>query len=129
MSETQQAAVKRIASRLPEGYGFDPATITLLITTILPEILGCLFRNDDTDPYQYQSRVRALNERNPVRLLRRTTRAVKVEAWREKRQRLSDDEAKAIAEAMIAEAMAAEPVFGTAVGRDVQKVLFGEGHL
>ena len=125
MSETQQAA-ERIAGRLPEGYGFDPATITLLITTILPEMLGCLFRNDDTDPSQYQNRVRALNERNPVRLLRRTTRAVKVEAWREKRQRLSDDEAKAIAEAMIAEAMAAEPVFGAAVGRDVQQILEDE---
>ena len=128
MSETQQAA-ERIAGRLPEGYGFDPATITLLITTILPEILGCLFRNDDTDPNQYQNRVRALNERNPVRLLRRTTLAVKREAWREKRQQLSYDEAKAIAAAMIEEAMAAEPVFGAAVGRDVQKVLFGEGHL
>jgi hypothetical protein len=126
MSETQQAA-ERIAGRLPEGYGFDPATITLLITTILPEILGCLFRNDDTDPYQYQSRVRALNERNPVRLLRRTALAVKREAWREKRQHLSYDEAKIIAAAMIEEAMAAEPVFGAAVGRDVLNTLFGEG--
>ena len=122
MGDIKQAA-GRIFGRLPEGYGFDPATITLLITTILPEMLGCLFRNDDTDPSHYQDRVRALNERNPVRLLRRTTRAVKVEAWREKRQRLSDDEAKAIAEAMIAEAMAAEPVFGAAVGRDVKRIL------
>ena len=128
MSETQQAA-ERIAGRLPEGYGLDPATVTLLITTILPEILGCLFRNDDTDPVAYQNRVRALSDRNPIRLLRRTTLAVKREAWREKRQQLSYDEAKAIAAAMIEEAMAAEPVFGTAVGRDVLNILFGEGHL
>ena len=93
MSETVQAA-QRIAGRLPEGYGFDPATITLLITTILPQILGCLFDNDDTDPNQYQDRVRALNERNPVRLLRRTTRAVRRESLRQDQQRLSNDEAK-----------------------------------
>ena len=122
MSETAQAA-KRIFGRLPSGYGFDPATITLLITTIIPEILGCLFDNDDTDPNQYQNRVRAMNERNPVRLLRRTTRAVKRESLRQDQQRLSNDEAKAIAEAMIAEAMAAEPVFGAAVGRDVKQIL------
>ena len=124
MSETVQAA-ERIAGRLPEGYGFDPATITLLITTILPQILGCLFDNDDTNVNDYQNRIRALNERNPVRLLRRTTRAVKRESLRQDQQRLSNDEAKAIAEAMIAEAMAAEPVFGAAVGRDVEQILEG----
>lgn len=128
MSDTKQAA-ERIASRLPEGYGFDPATITLLITTILPQLLGCLFDNDDTEPAYYQDRIRALNERNPVRLLRRTTRAVKVEAWRSDRERLNNDEAKAIAEAMIAEAMAAEPVFGAAVGRDAVITLQSEGQL
>ena len=124
MSEAVQAA-KRIFGRLPEGYGFDPATITLLITTILPQILGCLFDNDDTNVNDYQNRIRALNERNPVRLLRRTTRAVKRESLRQDQQRLSNDEAKAIAEAMIAEAMAAEPVFGAAVGRDVEQILEG----
>jgi len=126
MSETVQAA-QRIAGRLPEGYGFDPATITLLITRILPQILGCLFDNDDTDINHYQDRVRALNDRNPVRLQRRTTRAVKREAWRKDRQRLSDGEAKAIAEAMIAEAMAAEPVFGSAVGLNALEILDLEG--
>jgi hypothetical protein len=126
MSETQQAA-ERIAGRLPEGYGLDPATVTLLITTILPEILGCLFRNDDTDPVAYQNRVRALSDRNPIRLLRRTTLAVKREAWREKRQQLSYDEAKAIAAAMIEEAMAAEPVFSAAVGRNALEFLELEG--
>lgn len=128
MSDTQQAA-ERIAGRLPDGYGFDPATITMLITTILPQLLGCLFDNDDTEPGYYQDRIRALNERNPVRLLRRTTRAVKVEAWRSDRERLNNDEAKAIAEAMIAEAMAAEPVFGAAVGRDALINLQSEGQL
>ena len=124
-TETQQAA-ERIAGRLPEGYGFDPTTITLLITTILPEILGCLFNNDDTDPDRFQNRVRDLNERNPVRLLRRTTRAVRREAWRKDRQRLTLAAAEAIAEAMIAEAMAAEPVFGSAVGRDIERILEDE---
>ena len=126
MSTETQDAAERIAGRLPKEYGFDPATITLLITTILPEILGCLFSNDDTDPDHFQDRVRALNERNPVRLQRRTTRAVRREAWRKDRRRLTLADAEFIAVAMIAEAMAAEPVFGSAVGRDVQQILEGE---
>ena len=126
MSTETQDAAERIAGRLPEGYGFDPATITLLITTILPEIFGCLFDNDDTDPDHFQDRVRALNDRNPVRLQRRTTRAVRREAWRKDRQRLTLADAEAIADAMIAEAMAAEPVFGSAVGRDVEQILEGK---
>ena len=126
MSETVQAA-KRIAGRLPEGYGFDPATITLLITTIIPEILGCLFDNDDRTPDTYQDRVRAMNERNPVRLLRRTALKVKREAWRKDRQHLSYSQAEVIAVAMIEEAMAAEPVFSAAVGRNALEFLELEG--
>lgn len=122
MNETAQAA-QRIAGRLPEGYGFDPATITLLITTILPEILGCLFDNDDRTPDTYQDRVRAMNAKNPSRLLRRTALRVKREALRKDRQRIDYDQAEVIAEAMIAEAMSAEPVFGAAVGRDVEQIL------
>ena len=127
MSTETQDAAERIAGRLPEGYGFDPATVTLLITTILPEILGCLFDNDDRTPDTYQNRVRVMNARNPARLLRRTALKVKREALRKDRQRLSYDEAAAIADAMIAEALAAEPVFSAAVGRNALEFLDLEG--
>ena len=116
-----QQAAERVAERIPDGFGVDPLTILALLQTVIPAFLDCLNRNDDTDPDTVFARVRSLYDRNPERLLRRTTRNCRARARREG-TRLSYAQAEDMARAIILEAIGTEPVFGAALAREVEEI-------
>ena len=123
MSETtyNQQAAERVAKRIPDGFGIDPLTILALLQTVIPAFLDCLNRNDDTDPDTVFARVKTLYDRNPERLLRRTTRNCRARARREG-TRLSYAQAEDMARAIILEAIGTEPTFGAALAREVEEI-------
>ena len=114
-----QQAAERVAKRIPDGFGVDPMTVLVLLQTVIPAFLDCLNRNDDTDPDTVFQRVQSLYDRNPERLLLRTTRNCRSQARREG-TRLSYAQAKDMAMAIILEAIGTEPVFGAALAREVE---------
>ena len=116
-----QQAAERVARRIPDGFGVDPMTVLVLLQTVIPAFLDCLNRNDDTDPDTVFQRVQSLYDRNPERLLRRTTRNCRSQARREG-TRLSYAQAEDMARAIILEAIGAEPAFGSALAREVEDV-------
>ena len=122
MSEkTYQQAAERVAERIPDGFGIDPMTVLVLLQTVIPAFLDCLNRNDDTDPDTVFQRVQSLYDKNPERLLRRTTRNCRAQARREG-TRLSYAQAEDMARAIILEAIGTEPTFGSALAREVEDV-------
>ena len=123
MSETtyNQQAAERVAKRIPDGFGIDPLTILALLQTVIPAFLDCLNRNDDTDPDTVFARVKTLYDRNPERLLRRTTLNCLARA-REEGTRLSRAQAEDMAMAIILEAIGTEPTFGAALAREVEEI-------
>ena len=116
-----QQAAERVANRIPDGFGVDPLTILTLLQTVIPAFLDCLNRNDDTDPDTVFERVKTLYDRNPERLILRTTRNCRLQARREG-TRLSYAQAKDMAMAIILEAIGTEPVFGAALAREVEEI-------
>ena len=116
-----QQAAERVANRIPDGFGVDPMTVLVLLQTVIPAFLDCLNRNDDTDPDTVFQRVQSLYDRNPERLLRRTTRNCRAQARREG-TRLSHAQAEDMARAIILEAIGAEPTFGSALAREVEEI-------
>jgi hypothetical protein len=93
----------RIAERVKSTnveFGFD---LIPFILPLVPRLFGCLTDNDEVSAKTAQDRIVELNEKDPARLLRRTTKAVLRHARKEGR-RLTDEQAKAIAQATIAEA-------------------------
>ena len=119
-----QQAAERVANRIPDGFGVDPMTVLVLLQTVIPAFLDCLNRNDDTDPDTVFDRVKTLYDRNPERLLRRTARNCRAQARREHRgqTRLSHAQSEDMARAIILEAIGTEPVFGSALAREVEDV-------
>jgi len=116
-----QQAAERVAERIPDGFGIDPMTVLVLLQTVIPAFLDCLNRNDDTDPDTVFQRVQSLYDKNPERLLRRTTRNCRAQARREG-TRLSYAQAEDMARAIILEAIGTEPTFGSALAREVEDV-------
>ncbi len=116
-----QMAAERVAERIPDGFGVDPMTVLVLLQTVIPAFLDCLNRNDDADPDTVLARVRSLYDKNPERLLRRTTRNCRAQARREG-TRLTYAQAEDMARAIILEAIGTEPVFGAALAREVEVV-------
>ena len=116
-----QQAAERVAKRIPDGFGIDPMTVLVLLQTVIPAFLDCLNRNDDTDPDTVFERVKTLYDKNPERLLRRTTRNCRSQARREG-TRLSYAQAEDMARAIILEAIGTEPTFGSALAREVEDV-------
>jgi len=96
-------------------------TVLVLLQTVIPAFLDCLNRNDDTGPDTVFDRVKTLYDRNPERLLRRTTRNCRAQARREG-TRLSHAQAEDMARAIILEAIGTEPVFGSALAREVEEI-------
>jgi len=94
-------------------------TVLVLLQTVIPAFLDCLARNDDTDPDTVFERVKTLYDKNPERLLRRTSRNCRAQARREG-TRLSRAQADDMAIAIIVEAIGTEPVFGAALAREVE---------
>ena len=116
-----QMAAERVAERIPDGFGVDPMTVLVLLQTVIPAFLNCLNRNDDTDPDTVFQRVQSLYDKNPERLLRRTTRNCRAQSRREG-TRLSYAQAEDMARAIILEAIGAEPTFGSALAREVEEI-------
>ena len=116
-----QMAAERVAERIPDGFGVDPMTVLVLLQTVIPAFLDCLNRNDDTDPDTVFARVQKMYDKNPERLLRRTTRNCRAQARREG-TRLTYAQAEDMARAIILEAIGTEPVFGSALAREVEEI-------
>ena len=93
----------RIADRVrATGVKFAFELLPFLLP-LASRLFGCLTDNDDVTPSTAQDRVKTLHEKDPARLLRRTTKAVHRHARKEGR-RLTDEQAEAIAKSTISEA-------------------------
>jgi hypothetical protein len=102
MATSEQASM-RIANRvvgLGVKFGFE---LLPFILPLVSRLFGCLTDNDEVTPSTAQERIQTLHEKDPARLLRRTTKAVHRHARKEGR-RLTDDQAEVIAKATIDEA-------------------------
>lgn len=99
MTETEKQAV-RVAARVPATVGFDPATVISLLVTVLPMILKCFNKNDETDPAKINAAVKRQNDSAPAVLRRRTARRIRGEADHP----MSKEQSFTLAEAVIAEA-------------------------
>lgn len=113
--KTQASAV---ASRIDsQEVGIDPATIALILTTILPQLFNCLKDNDGVSASSTQDRIKALNEKDRPRLIRRTAIAVKKNHKAEQRKKpkrlrlpdLTDEQAEALAIAIIDQTIDGDP--------------------
>lgn len=113
--KTQASAV---ASRIDsQEVGIDPATITLILTTILPQLFSCLKDNDGVSSSSTQDRIKALNDKDRPRLIRRTALAVKKNHKAEQRKKpkrlrlpdLTDEQAEALAIAIIDQTIDGDP--------------------
>ena len=99
MTETEKQAV-RVAARVPETVGFDPATVVMILTRVLPMILSCFNKNDETDPAKINAAVKRQNDSAPAVLRRRTARRIRGEAT----EPMTREQSFTLAEAVIAEA-------------------------
>lgn len=109
MSDIQSQA-EAVAARIDtQEVGLDPATITLILTTVLPKLFSCLQDNDFVSSSTLQKRIEVLNEKDRPRLIKRTAIAVKKQHKAEQRKQpkrlrlpdLSNEQAVAMAIAII----------------------------
>jgi hypothetical protein len=101
MATSEQASM-RISDRVQKTglqFGFS---LILFILPMLSRLLGCLTDNDDVSSETAQDRVLELHEKDPARLLKRTTKAVLRHAKKEHKV-LSKEQAQIIAQAIIDE--------------------------
>lgn len=97
-----QAQAKLVANRVnATTFGFDPLTILTLVTTLLPLLMSCFNRNDEPNPSLVSASFRRYHERNPTVLRKRTMRRIRAEAT----ENLSKEQAYALADAVIAQAL------------------------
>ena len=75
--------VKAAANRIPHGRtGIDPITIITIFSQVLPTLIDCLHRNDDVSSTTLQDRVKAMNEKDPKRLIKRVASNLRKDAKR-----------------------------------------------
>ena len=100
-----EAQAQKIAAR-PEvaAVGFDPFTIMIILSTVLPMLAQCFQQSDEPDSAQVAARVRQMNETHPNRLRARTMVAVKREA-KKKGTRMTNEQAYVIADGIIAQTL------------------------
>lgn len=105
-SEIIQKQAERVAARVDaQSVGFDPATIIMILSTVLPLILKCFQKNDEPNPAQVNAAVKRQYESAPGVLRRRTARRIRGEA----EQPMTKAQSFELADAVIAEACEAEP--------------------
>lgn len=98
MSETHKAFATRAADRVDaDEVGIDPTIIITIITTLLPLLIGCFSREDESDPESIKSAVKERNERNPDQLRRRMAHRIR----RDSTERIDRQQANALADAVI----------------------------
>lgn len=107
-----------------ERVGLDPATIIMILTQVLPLVISCFKRNDEADPQAIQKAVQRASTTPAGRaaLRRRTMRRIRAESSTP----LSKDEAFALADAVIEEALEQNPQAIAAVCAVVSDSEFGE---
>lgn len=91
-----------------EEYGIDPATIALILTTVLPTLMDCFMPMAQTED-EVMANVRLQYKRNARRTRRRLAYAIR----RETPEKLSTRAAYALADATIDECLSRErPIYG-----------------
>lgn len=96
-----ESQARNVASRVPNSVGFDPATILMILTTVLPLLAKCFGRNDESDPTKMKAEIATQNERAPEQLRRRTARRIRGDADHP----MTKPQSFALADAVIAEAV------------------------
>lgn len=107
--EAAQGAAQRVDA---EAVGLDPAMITLILTQILPLIISC-FRREEPSPQEIQRAVRR-KTRTPrlrARFLRNLSHSIQEKSDTE----LTDEQADAMAEAVLEETLNQNPQMVSAV--------------
>jgi hypothetical protein len=105
VSTVFEAQAKKIAAR-PEvaAVGFDPITILMILSTVLPMLAQCFQKSDEPDPAKVAARVREMQQTHPKRLRARTMVAVKREA-KAKGNRMTNEQAYIVADGIIAQTL------------------------
>lgn len=114
---TVEAAAKSVAGRVDSSkvsFGFE-MLLPILVQVLTSLITGC-GREEEPAPVKVNAKVKALNEANPTRLLRRTTAAVIRDA---RPKRLKRTEAEELARAIIEEACESSPARVASVFRSL----------
>ncbi len=105
MSNSVQSFARKAAERVDERSTSKSITAIIgLITTLLPAILQLFQGCGGASGQSPQAQAREANQRNPGQLRRRTRHAVRQDA-RSRGEKLSGQEVKALADAMIEEAI------------------------
>lgn len=110
INEAATAAAQRVDA---ESVGLDPVTIITILTQVLPLVISCFQRNDEADPQSIQKALQRQSSTPAGRasLRRRTMRRVRAESD----ERLSKEQAFAIADAIIEEGLENNPQMVMAV--------------
>jgi len=94
-----------------EAVGFDPATIIMILTNVLPLLISCFKRNDEPTSAEIQESVAAQcsTYRGKKMLVRRT--AVRIQRQHKKNhgEKMSHEQASALADAVIEECLEQNP--------------------
>lgn len=100
-----ESSAQQMASRVnTEVAAMDPATITLILTNVVPLLLNCLQRRSGA-AVDVRSVVEHAHRRNPQKLLRDVAYQVRRQARREGRK-ISRDQAEELAKAIIEQTLA-----------------------
>lgn len=98
MSDTHKAFATRAADRVDaDEVGIDPITIITIITTVLPLLIRCFRREDESDPESIKAAVKQRNQDNPRQLHRRMSHQIR----RSSETRIDKQQANALADAVI----------------------------
>lgn len=122
--ELIKEAATAVAQRVDaESVGLDPVTIITILTQVLPLIIGCFKRNDEpsSDDIQHELKRQSSTPAGRASLRRRTMRRVRAESD----ERLSKQQAFAIADAIIEEGLENNPQMVSAVCSVVSDAEFG----
>lgn len=97
---------ERCAARIPVGeMRFDPTTIMLIFTQVIPLLMNCLQnRVSEPDPAEMRSYIRTENAKRPKKLRKRIAGRIRGKA----EEPMSVEESLQLAEAVITEAEATE---------------------
>lgn len=96
-SQSEKAAARVDAN----AVGFDPLTIIIILTQVLPILLSCWNRNDSPEPAESSVKIRAYHNAHPEKLRKRTARRIRAEA----KQPMEKYQSLLLADAVIAQAI------------------------
>jgi len=123
--EAATGAAQRVDA---ESVGLDPATIIMILTNVLPLLISCFKRNDEPTSAEIRDSLEAQcsTYRGKKNLLRRTAVRIQRESKKKHERRMSDEQAFALADAVITEALNADPENVTALCSTISNAEYGE---